>query len=75
MAKRLGTPLAYEHVLKDRALYVNFARRTHSQPEIVERALEINPAFMPALFLIGLILTDQARFGWKKTKLQRARPH
>jgi hypothetical protein len=32
----------------------------------IERALEINPAFMPAHFLLGLTLTDQARFGWEK---------
>jgi adenylate cyclase len=69
--KRSGSPLAYEHVLKGRVLYVNFARHTHSQAQnLLERALEINPAFMPALYLLGLILTDQARFGWKKDETE-----
>ncbi|MGY3484814.1 adenylate cyclase [Bradyrhizobium sp. USDA 4011] len=65
--KRSGSPLAYEYVLKGRALYVNFARQTHAQArKLLEEALEINPAFMPALYLLGLTLTDQARFGWAK---------
>jgi adenylate cyclase len=65
--KRSGNPLAYEHFLKGRALYVNFARHTHAQARNqFERALEINPAFLPALYLLGLTLTDQARFGWEK---------
>jgi TolB-like protein/class 3 adenylate cyclase/Flp pilus assembly protein TadD len=69
--KRSGSPLAYEHVLKGRALYVNFARHTHSQAQsLFERALDINPAFMPALYLLGLTLTDQARFGWKKDEAE-----
>jgi adenylate cyclase len=67
--KRSGSPLAYEHFLKGRALYVNFARHTHAQARNqLERALEINPTFMPALYLLGLTLTDQARFGWEKAQ-------
>ncbi len=65
--KRSGSPLVYEYFLKGRGLYVHFARRTHAQArEQFERALEINPAFLPALYLLGLTLTDQARFGWEK---------
>jgi tetratricopeptide (TPR) repeat protein len=65
--KRSGSPLAYEHLLKGRSLYVNFARHTHAQARNeFERALEINPAFLPALYLLGLTLTDQARFGWEQ---------
>ncbi|MGY4399560.1 adenylate cyclase [Bradyrhizobium sp. USDA 3315] len=65
--KRSGSPLAYEYVLKGRALYVNFARQTHAQArKLFEQALEINASFMPALYLLGLTLTDQARFGWIK---------
>ncbi|MGY2843036.1 adenylate cyclase [Bradyrhizobium sp. USDA 4518] len=65
--KRSGSPLAYEYVLKGRALYVNFARQTHAQArKLFEQALEINGSFMPALYLLGLTLTDQARFGWIK---------
>jgi adenylate cyclase len=65
--KRSGSPLAFEHLLKGRALYVNFARHTHAQARSqLERALEINPALMPALYLLGLTLTDQARFEWEK---------
>ncbi|WP_245350380.1 adenylate/guanylate cyclase domain-containing protein [Bradyrhizobium sp. UFLA03-84] len=67
--KRSGSPLAYEYVLKGRALYVNFSRQTHAQArKLFEQALEINPAFMPALYLLGLTLTDQARFGWTKAE-------
>jgi len=65
--KRSGSPLAYEHLLKGRALYVKFTRHTHAQArDQFERALEINPALTPALYLLGLTLTDQARFGWGK---------
>jgi len=67
--KRSGSPLAYEHFLKGRALYPNFARHTHAQAKNqLERALDINPTFMPALFLLGLTLTDQVRFGWEKAQ-------
>jgi TolB-like protein len=65
--KRSGSPLAYEYLLKGRVLYVNFARHTHAQARNeFELALKINPAFLPALYLLGLTLTDQARFGWEK---------
>jgi TolB-like protein len=63
--KRSGTPLVYEHFFKGRTLYVNFAKHTHAQARSeFERALAINPAFAPALFLLGFTLTDQVRFGW-----------
>jgi TolB-like protein/class 3 adenylate cyclase/Flp pilus assembly protein TadD len=64
--KRSGSPLVYEHYLKGRALYVNFAKHTHVQARSeLERALAINPAFAPALELLGFVLTDQVRFGWE----------
>jgi TolB-like protein len=64
--KRSGSPLVYEHFLKGRSLYVNFARHTHAQARsYLEKALEINPAFTPALVILGYTLTDQARFGWE----------
>jgi TolB-like protein/class 3 adenylate cyclase/tetratricopeptide (TPR) repeat protein len=67
--KRSGSPLVYEYLLKGRALYVNFARHTHARArDQLERALEINPAFVPVLYLLGLTLTDQARFGWEKDR-------
>jgi TolB-like protein len=63
--KRSGSPLVYEHFLKCRTLYVNFARHTHAQARNeAEQALAINPTYSPALFLLGFILTDQLRFGW-----------
>ena len=65
--KRSGSPLVYESLLKGRSLYENFARQTHAQARAeLERALEINPAFTPALYLLGLTLADQTRFGWEK---------
>jgi tetratricopeptide (TPR) repeat protein len=67
--KRSGSPLAYEHFLKGRTLFVNFARHTHAQArDDFERALEINPTFTPALVMLGYTLTDQARFGWEKDR-------
>src|SRR5262249_14723480 len=33
-----------------------------------EKALQINPAFTPALVFNGYALTDQARFGWEKDR-------
>jgi adenylate cyclase len=64
--KRSGSPLVYEHFLKGRALYVNFARHTHAQARSeLEGALAINPTFAPALGLLGFVLTDQVRFGWE----------
>jgi adenylate cyclase len=67
--KRSGSPLVYEHYLKSRSLYLNFARHTHAQArDELERALKINPDFTPALVLLGYALTDQARFGWVKDR-------
>jgi adenylate cyclase len=67
--KRSGSPLVYECFLKGRSLYVNFDRHTHAQARAeFERALEINPVFTPALFVLGFTLTDQARFGWVKDR-------
>jgi adenylate cyclase len=67
--KRSGSPLVYEYLLKGRSLYINFAKHTHAQARAeFERALEINPAFTPALSMLGLTLTDQARFGWEKDR-------
>jgi TolB-like protein len=65
--KRSGSPLVYEHFLKGRTLYVNFAKHTHARARSeFERALAINPDYTPALSLLGFTLTDQARFGWEK---------
>jgi TolB-like protein len=65
--KRSGSPLVYEHVQKGRVLYTNFAKHTHAQARSeLERALAIDPNCTPALMMLGLTLTDQARFGWKK---------
>jgi adenylate cyclase len=67
--KRSGSPLVYEYLLKGRSLYTNFAKHTHAQARTeFERALEINPIFAPALSMLGLTLTDQARFGWEKDR-------
>jgi adenylate cyclase len=67
--KRSGSPLVYEHFLKGRTLYEKFARHTHAQARVqFEQALEINPAFAPVLYMLGLTLTDQARFGWEKDR-------
>jgi len=63
--KRSGSPLVYEHFLKGRNLYLNFAKHTHAQARSeFERALAINPAYAPALLQLGFTLIDQVRFGW-----------
>jgi len=63
--KRSGSPLVYEHFLKGRNLYLNFAKHTHAQARSeFERALAINPAYAPALLQLGFALIDQVRFGW-----------
>ena len=65
--KRSGYPMVYEHFQKGRTQYANFARHTHAQARSeFERALAINPFFTRALSLLGMTLTDQARFGWEK---------
>jgi len=64
--KRSGSPLVYEHFLRGRTLYVNFAKHAHAQARSeFERALTINPVYTPAISLLGLVLTDQVRFGWE----------
>ncbi len=67
--KRSGSPLVYEHFLKGRILYLNFARHTHAQArQELERAEAINPAFASALGLLAQTITDQVRFGWEKNE-------
>jgi TolB-like protein len=67
--KRSGSPLVYEHYLKARTLYLNLAKHTHAQARSeFERALAINPAYAPALMLLGFTLADQVRFDWAEDK-------
>jgi adenylate cyclase len=67
--KRSGSPLVYEYFLKARSLYVNFDKHTHAQArDQLQQALEINPVFTPALYILALTLIDQARFGWEKDR-------
>lgn len=65
--KRSGSTLVYDAYLRGRNLYLNFAKHTHAEARVhLEQALVIAPAFTPALYQLGLVLTDQARFGWVK---------
>jgi adenylate cyclase len=65
--KRSGSPSVHEHFLKGWTLYVNFTKHTHAEARSeFERALAINPHFIPALGMLGFTLTDQVRFGWAK---------
>jgi tetratricopeptide (TPR) repeat protein len=65
--KRSGSPLVYECLMKARVLFENFAKETRAQARAeIERALEINPISTPALYVLGLTLADQTRFGWDK---------
>jgi adenylate cyclase len=68
--KRSGSPLVYEHFIKGRALNLNYAKHTHAQARLeLERALAINPAFTPALCVLGFTVTDQVRFGWRRDEM------
>jgi TolB-like protein/Flp pilus assembly protein TadD len=68
--KRSGSPLVYEHFIKGRNLNLNYAKHTHVQARLeLERALAINPAFTPALCVLGLTITDQVRFGWRRDEM------
>jgi adenylate cyclase len=65
--KRSGSPLVYEHFMKGRNFYLNFAKLTHAQARLeLERAVAVNSAFAPALGLLAQTLTDQVRFGWER---------
>ena len=67
--KRAGSPLVYDHFLKGRTFYINFARHTHSAARLeLERAVAINPAYTPALAALAFLLTDQVRFGWETAR-------
>jgi TolB-like protein/class 3 adenylate cyclase len=67
--KRSGSPLVYEHYLKGRLLYVNFAKHTHAQARSeFEQALAINAAYTPVLRMLGFTLTDQVRYGWERNE-------
>jgi TolB-like protein len=66
VSRRQGSPLAYDHLLKGRVYYVNFARHTHAQArEEFEQALAISPGFAGAMIWQSLTVTDQVRFGWR----------
>ena len=63
--ERSGSALVYETYYRARRLYLNFSRQTHRQARMeLERALKINPTYIPALIHLGYSLVDQARFGW-----------
>jgi tetratricopeptide (TPR) repeat protein len=59
--------LVYEHYIKGRTLQLNYAKHTHAQARLeLERALAINPNFTPALALLGLTVTEQFHYGWRR---------
>jgi adenylate cyclase len=65
----VNTRLVYEHFLRGRTFYINFAKHTHAQARSeFEKALTINPVYTPALSLLGFVLTDQVRFGWEQNE-------
>ena len=69
MAQTLRQPVGVRAFPQRSTLYVNFAEHTHAQARSeFERALAINPAYAPALCLLGYTLIDQARFGWEKNQ-------
>ena len=63
--KRSGSPLVYEYFSKAESHYAKFGKHTHGQAkEACEQALAINPGYPPVLWILGMTLVDQARFGW-----------
>lgn len=63
--ERSGSPHVYETFQNAMLLYRNFSKQSHLQAvHELERTLEIDPDYTPALFLYGYALVDLARFGW-----------
>ncbi|MBT5896851.1 MAG: hypothetical protein HOK30_00365 [Rhodospirillaceae bacterium] len=59
------SPRAYEGFQKAMSLYRNFARQTHLQARgVLEAVLRDEPDYTPAHFTLGLIVVDEARYGW-----------
>ena len=53
--KRSGSPLVYEHFLKGRTLYVNFAKHTHAQArKRVRTGLGDQPCLYAGAWLVGV---------------------
>ncbi len=64
-SERSLNPRVYEAFQRAMSLYRNFARQTHLQArQILQEALSLDPDYTPALFLYGLVLVDEARYGW-----------
>ena len=67
--ERSGSPLVYEAFYEAVRQYRNFARETHRHAlQLLQKALTVNPNYTPAMFLYGLTLVDQARFGWTEDR-------
>ena len=63
--QRSGSPMVYDAYIKGRGYYSSFSRQTHRQARTeLERALEINATYIPAMVILGYSLVDEARFGW-----------
>jgi len=63
--ERSGSPLVYEHFHKARVLYLKFSKDNNQQAQTgFEKALSVNPDYIPAIILLGFCHAEAARFGW-----------
>jgi hypothetical protein len=66
--KRSGSPLVYEHFLRVEPYTSTLPSTLMHKRARFERALAINPAYTPALSLLGFSADRPGRFGWEKTR-------
>ena len=72
--RRAGSPRVYEHILRGRALYQQFTRRTNAQArQEYEAAIELNPDFAIVYVFLSYTYGDEVRWGWSRDPDQSLR--
>jgi adenylate cyclase len=74
LRRRAGDPRVYEHILRGRALYNHFTRRSNAQArEELSAAVRRNPEFPTAYVFLGYTHGDDVRWGWSSDPEQSLR--